>query len=299
MFSVIYEQSGLTVKIESDIWLTVFQLQLFDRFSTVAASPDIIHRFHKIEPDTLTAASLGPDQLAAIDRCFLTFYPSALLQSPAVADRLQACFERPDHIRVVTRPHSVVIYDFDRREHDMFFASELERFYSRCKIEPALYTVFWPTFSMMQIHSCGIARKNGAAIFLAPDGGGKTTVARQAPSQDVLCDDQVLVRKNNGVFTASGTPWGTITNKIENCPLGGLFFLEQSDHFELSPVQPQEALEYLWTEHHATIFALPRDIKTAAFQLLSDLCFHIPLYRMRFTPNHIDWDAIDAALKKR
>jgi hypothetical protein len=43
------------------------------------------------------------------------------------------------------------------------------------------------------LHGAAVARPGGAAVFLAPEGGGKTTLARRHAGTGLLADDTVLV----------------------------------------------------------------------------------------------------------
>jgi hypothetical protein len=245
----------------------------------------------------MTLPSLNDIEMEKLLACSYSFYSdSPLLNSSVVRSRIQDCFDRSDEVMFKVRSHSVLFYDFTRREQDIFFVDRLNRFYAKNKVEPALYSPFWPTFSMCMIHSAGVVRGDRAALFLAHDGGGKSTVARTAPPETILSDDQVLLRKENDIFTTAGTPWGLITNNIEHVPLGGVFLLEQAEHFELVPIQPGEMLEFLWMGHRSIFFSLPRDLKIWVVEFLSKVCFSLPVYRMRFALNNVDWEAIDVAM---
>jgi hypothetical protein len=57
-----------------------------------------------------------------------------------------------------------------------------------------------------------------------------------------------------------------------------------------------DALEYLWREHQSYYFFLPGPLRRQAFGFLYDVCHQIPVYRMRFQKDYIDWDAVDAAM---
>jgi hypothetical protein len=292
-----YRQSGLTVRIESDISMTVFRLNIFDHFLTNNTDADILYRFHSIPSDTMTLPPPDEIEMDEVLNCSLLFYHSPFLQSPVVRSCLRQGYGRPEQVQFVIRPYSVMIYDYENRREDIFFTEEAARRYSRVKVEPALYGSFFPTFSKLMIHAAGIRRGDVAALFLAPDGGGKTTIARLVPPQTVLSDDHVLLHRDRGIITASGTPWGLITNNIENVPLGGLFLIEHGERFELIPAAPQEMLEYLWVEHRGAFFGLIKRYKTWIFSFLSEICFSLPVYRIRFAQDYIDWDKIDAAME--
>jgi hypothetical protein len=90
---------------------------------------------------------------------------------------------------------------------------------------------------------------------------------------------------------------GNMTDGPIHAPLGGLFVLEKAFHFELAPFSPALLVETYWNEHLNYTFFLPRDLKLQAFDLAYEMCHRVPAYRMRFPQDHMDWAAIDAAMR--
>jgi hypothetical protein len=72
--------------------------------------------------------------------------------------------------------------------------------------------------------------------------------------------------------------------------------VDQAPYFELTPLEPPDVLQVLWTEHQNYVFLLPKHLKKQAFGVLSEVCYQVPVYRMRFPKDYVDWDAIDAAM---
>jgi hypothetical protein len=159
-----------------------------------------------------------------------------------------------------------------------------------------IFCAFLLDFFALPVHSAGVIRGGRAALFLAPDEGGKTTVLRLANDGHLLNDDQVIVRKEGDELIAHATPFGRLTSGPGQAPLGGLFVLEKAPHFELKPLKPAEFVKSLWDEHRAYTSILPRPFKLRAFDLFYEICHRVPVYLMRFPKDHVDWDAIDAAM---
>ena len=67
-------------------------------------------------------------------------------------------------------------------------------------------------------------------------------------------------------------------------------------HFELGPIRPAELVSLLWKENLTYTSVLPKPLKVQAFDLFCDLGNRVPVHRLRFPKDHVDWDAIDAAL---
>ena len=160
----------------------------------------------------------------------------------------------------------------------------------------AIFSSFLPNFSAALLHSSGVIRNGKAALFLAPDDGGKSTVIGHSEGDPVLSGDHIILRKEEGVFVAHGTPLGGMTSGPCSAGAGALFMLEKASHFRLDPISPRELLYNLWGEHRNYTFFLPKRLKKQAFQLLSEACYGIPCFKMRFSKNFVDWNAIDRVM---
>jgi hypothetical protein len=57
------------------------------------------------------------------------------------------------------------------------------------------------------VHGAGYGDDRGAVVFLAPSTGGKTTTTRKLPEANVLSDDQVALRRIDGVWYAFALPF--------------------------------------------------------------------------------------------
>ena len=147
------------------------------------------------------------------------------------------------------------------------------------------------------VHSSSSVLNNKAALFFAKDEGGKTTVMKNAVPRDVLSDDQNILKKEAGSFFVHSTPWSTFPNGPRKAMLGGLFLLEKASKFSLSRINPVDMLTYLWAEHIGYTLFMPRKLRVAAFDLLREACRPGPTYRMRFSKDYIDWDAVDRAME--
>jgi hypothetical protein len=202
--------------------------------------------------------------------------------------------------------NQAIFRNFSQRTLDYFYTGGLwgydhERRVSNADFRVAanlrqVYSAFMPCFSALLIHACGIVRNGKAVLFLAPSGGGKTTVIGLSLGDPVLSDDQIVLRQQDGIVSAHGTPLGSVIGGPHAAPLGGLILLEKSDHFELQRVRPAELLQYSWAAQPAYTFFLPQDLRRATFHILYDACHQAPVYRMHFLRDSVDWQAIDAVV---
>jgi hypothetical protein len=208
--------------------------------------------------------------------------------------------DHPEQVGLEIKQSSAVIFDFSKRELDIFFDCGKDNVYSNSRLGSIFFAPFLVAFNAMMVHSAGLILGDCAAVFMAPDEGGKTTVVNLASVEccGILSDDQVILRQTDGLLMAHGTPWGLVTDGPKCAKLGGLFLLEQAEYFELIPLRVVEALEYLWNEHQGYWAFLPKKMRIQAFDFVNSICHQIPTYRMRFKKDYLDWNAIKAAMVK-
>jgi hypothetical protein len=302
MFVFTHQIAGITFRTESDVLLSSLQKYHFEKFRVGdAIEPDVRCRFRRVDPDSLTLPPLSAEERKRLYRYVL--HPqgspeSPLLRSPVVRARLQAGLNQSEGVGLSLRHTTATIFDFARRELDTFYTPDQRDFLADCYVGPGIFAVFLPTFSAAMVHSSSLIRNDAAALFLAPDEGGKTTVVKHSTASTILGDDQIILRKEGDAFMAHGTPWGLIANSFQQARVGGFFLLEQAERFELIPLKPVDALKHLWNEHLVYRLFLPRHLMVRAFEILYEACRQAPVYRMRFPKDCVDWDAIDAAMAR-
>jgi len=148
------------------------------------------------------------------------------------------------------------------------------------------------------IHSSAIVRHGKSAIFLAPGGGGKTTIVRSSDSGTILSDDQNILRQEMDQIIVYSTPWGRIINGSFQAPLGGIFMIEKAEKFEITEINPREVIQFIWGNNIPFWTHLLKERKIKALDIIINICHHSPVYRLRFPPGYINWDAIDAVIIK-
>jgi hypothetical protein len=67
-----------------------------------------------------------------------------------------------------------------------------------------------PAMELLVIHACGIDAGGKGIVFAGESGAGKTTLSRLWSAKrgiEILSDDRVIVRQQDGGFRLYGTPW--------------------------------------------------------------------------------------------
>jgi len=294
--------ADIIFRTESDVPIPHLQRPTFDQFRIGDVEPDVLHRIHYFELDSLTLPVLDREERERISRSVglqRLLSQNPIFRSPVVRERVRVCLDHADQVYMRITGMGLVIYDFARNEFHYFFPSGVKEYFAGPLMVGAfqnLLSTFLSNFSAIMIHSAGVVRNGSAALFIASDEGGKTSLVRPLTGEPVLSDDNVVLRKEDGVFNVHGTPLGVITSGPLTARLGGFFLLEKASSFGLSPLKPRDAIQFLWNEHAHLWHILPKNLRLQAFEILYDACRQAPTYRLRLPKDHVDWDAIDATM---
>lgn len=264
--------------------------------------PEPRFRMHQVDLDPWTAPPLPEAEQARFARG-IGFSPPDMvdhpfLRTPLLRAWLHGSLDRGEQLDATIHMDGILVWNVDQSRQDFFYWPEYgdsPEGYVAVHLRQ-IFAAFLPDFSALLVHASGLIRNGRAALFLAPDEGGKTTVLRNAAGGLLLNDDQVILRQEAGTLVAHGTPLGRLTSGPCQARLGAFFVLEKARSFELTPEKPADLARYLWEEHQVYISLLPRRLKLRAFDLFCEACQQTPVYRMRFPRDRVDWDAVDAAM---
>jgi len=302
--------ADITFKTDWNSWFPVIQRPIFNKFRVEEIQSDVHYRIRIVSNESLT---MDPPSKGELENLFLLVCGSKrldtpLLLSPQVRGRLNDCLNQSEYVDLIHGRNLMVIRNFLQKELDIFYSPEfggydeelqcfLPQYYVTSNFQQ-IFSTFLPDFSAFLLHSSGVILDNRAAIFLAPDEGGKTTVLKQLKGEPILSDDQIILRKHRNSVIAHGTPLGVISSGPIKAKIGGFFILQKAPHFELTLLKPADLLQYIWDEHQNYTFYLPKFLKKQAFGILCEASCKVPVYRMCFPKDYVDWDAIDRAMEK-
>ncbi|NOZ69346.1 MAG: hypothetical protein GXP46_08925 [Deferribacteres bacterium] len=149
------------------------------------------------------------------------------------------------------------------------------------------------------IHSSGVSDGENGYIFSGSAGNGKSTIARLSRPRTVLCDEIVLLQRNeHGEKMVFGTPFaGEAGGVNRGVPCRGIYFIEKSGFNEISRVSRMYGVTELMKEGINGGFIALADIQRiypyARFlALVSELLKGVPCYRMKFRKDRSFWEVI-------
>ncbi len=283
-----------------DVPLPLLSRGNFKHFLIPDTKPDIWQNFHRT-----VLLSNGSDSSS-----FSAQNDLSSGQKLSWRHRLLSIIGQTEQINVVAGRNRVVIRNFSNNELDFFYTvdggtqstePEYEIGYMGLSYAPMLrqiFSAFLPAFSAGLIHSSAVIRNGLAALFIAPSGGGKTTVSQMASSQDVLSDDQTILRAtDDGTVFVHSTPFGRVTSGYKRARLGGVFLLDKAESFGLEVMKPTDMLQNIWYEQIGNTYFLPEELRVKLYSMLHSACKQAPCFLMRFPKTQVNWLEIESVMK--
>ncbi|MBN1273908.1 MAG: hypothetical protein JXB26_16715 [Candidatus Aminicenantes bacterium] len=150
-----------------------------------------------------------------------------------------------------------------------------------------------PHFGGILVHASGISDKQKGYVFIGPNEGGKSTLAKNS-GKKVLSDDCVGLVKRNGTWHACSTPWGS-SSHAGTVPLQGIYFISKSQELNSSPISQLAAVKKLFSSI-CTSFPLtnPQHTETIEnlFTAVEQICREIPAFNLNFRKKDNVFDEI-------
>lgn len=304
MIEYLHRVGGVTIRTESDVPIPHIQAAPFDRFEVKNRKPDVVQRIRQIPPSSRTLPPLAPFERQRLGQT--VEFPERWLQNrvlllPPVREAVHRGLDQPQLTQIAFAWNRTLIRNYARNEFDLFYPSEKKKDFS----DPIFNAGFrnmtsyaLPNFSAVLIHAGGVIRRNQALVFLASDGGGKSTVVRQLVSGAVLNDDQLIIRSEGERIMTYSTPFGTHGGGPRKTRLGAFFLLEKARRFELIPLKAREIVQFIWNEHRTSWAVLPKSLRLHVFEILLQAGRQAVAYRMKFPRDGVDWDKLDSVLER-
>jgi hypothetical protein len=145
------------------------------------------------------------------------------------------------------------------------------------------------------LHAATVIRNGRAYIFAGRSGAGKSTVASLSPEGSVLTDEISLLRRENGVWRAYGTPfWGEFRAAGSNtsAPVAGIFRLLQAPENRLEILRPAAILRVLLP--NVLFFSTEAQANRQLLDILSQAATEIAGYNLAFRKNAAFWEVLPA-----
>ncbi|MFC1679172.1 hypothetical protein ACFL2T_03050 [Elusimicrobiota bacterium] len=145
----------------------------------------------------------------------------------------------------------------------------------------------------LAFHGSGVCVGERSALFLAPPGGGKSTVARLSGERPVLSDEINIVRRADDGFRMAGSPFQSTNPEMNNMerPLGAIFFLSKSSEVGVELIPPQHATARI--AHSVINFRFPSPLTSGLFRQACLLASDVPAYVLSFRKDPDFWRVVE------
>lgn len=145
------------------------------------------------------------------------------------------------------------------------------------------------------LHAATIIRDGKAYVFTGRSGAGKSTVASLSPQGSVFTDEISLLRRENGIWRAYGTPfWGDFKAAGSNssAPVAGIFRLLQASDNRAVALRPMATLRTLLP--NVLFFSAEAESTRKLLEILTRAATEIPGYNLSFRKNPTFWEVLPA-----
>lgn len=290
--------AGINFRIDSGFSLTGQLHKRYSPFQEKSGLAQIDFFFNEIDPNfsnNFTKTADIKTNIKKHSKYTGHIFSNPLFYHELVLQNLSDNASHMDSIFIDSNQSSISIYDFFSNQLRVFFSKKMTQIMKDSRMGPYSLAPFLVPFSSTMIHSAALVRDSKAAVFLSPDEGGKTTSVTLSPQGTILSDDHNIIREMNGDLFAYGTPWGNYQDN-STAIVGGFFILHKANKFSLKPERKDTLLSYLWNEHLAYHFFLPKKLSKKHFDFLYKISRRVPVYNLEFPKDYIDWSAIDLAM---
>ncbi len=308
MIVLTHKIAGITFRMESEIQNPYFEQDLFEQFRVDDVRPDVCFRMRQLNSQDLKLPPLDKEERELVSHCIgfrQCWLDSPEFCSPEVRTILCDCLVQPEMVKIeIVRTgmfNGLFICNFATNNMDYFYPPENRRRLTGLHMVIVfrnLLSRFLVNFSGVMIHSSGVIHNDAAALFLASDGGGKTTALKSSKEMPILNDDQIILRKEGNIVFAHGTPFGQISNGPNRGKVGGFFLLEKASCFDLNQVRLKDVFQFLWNEHLHRWHSLTRSNRIRTFDIVHEACSQALLFKMKFSANYVNWAEIQTAMER-
>lgn len=224
------------------------------------------------------------------------WFRSRAVRHPEIVSALRGCLAAPALCDVEFAWDRAVVCNYAESWARVFYPAPRRQGISEERFLAGFRNLvgrFLPLFDMALVHGAGAVLEGRAAVFLAPDGGGKTTLVRALPEAVVLNDDHVAVQpRGAGRTVVYSTPFGTMSCGPQSAPLGAIFLLRKAAVAAVRPVALSTALPRLLDGQHVNWLATPAPVRKRAFNLIVDSCRSVPLFELDVPRRFEAWDLV-------
>ncbi|PXF61398.1 MAG: hypothetical protein C4B59_03950 [Candidatus Methanogaster sp.] len=155
-----------------------------------------------------------------------------------------------------------------------------------------------PGESNFLIHACAVSRDGCGYVFSGPSESGKSTIARFSSDHTILNDETVIIRKENGSYMVSSTPFrgDYMDNENVSTALNAIFLIRHGEKNIIKEISKKEFVIRFIKEviYSDSLLSTKRaDTFSEMVNFCSMVADEVPFYELQFLPDSSFWNVID------
>lgn len=199
-----------------------------------------------------------------------------------------ACDGRFIYIVLRRKTYDLFRYDTVTRQIDFYTLDSFEPITAILNLIPRIiFMLVSSATNKFVLHACAVLDCENASLFIAPSGGGKSTIARIAIDNglSVLNDERVLACSKNGKIFVSNTPWyGEVRSLLTgNFFVKNAFFLQKTRYNSIYTIDNKQAIQDFFSNY--LYFPISKNIVKRNIDFCFDFINSVNCYQLNFKPD--------------
>ena len=151
------------------------------------------------------------------------------------------------------------------------------------------------------LHASYVRHGDGAILFTAPSGTGKSTQAElwcRLRDAELINGDRVAVMQTGDGFLACGVPYSGSSRVSKNVtlPVKAIVYLSQAKNTTIQPLRGVRAFRHVW--EGCCLHVWNREDVERCTQTVSNAVQHVPVFHLACTPDESAVRALEDAMKQ-
>ncbi|MDP8299236.1 MAG: hypothetical protein P9L88_04970 [Candidatus Tantalella remota] len=199
----------------------------------------------------------------------------------------------PELLKKLKKPFYEIFDEGERKTFCIYEGDVSVEFLTEYELNRS-FLEFQNELDLIFVHCAAVLIRGRAYLYIAPSGGGKSTIAGMLSEYDdaeVIDDESSVLRRIDGEYYVHRYPVGLAKGSDPDmCAVAGVYFLEKSDDNYLRDLSPVEAIKHTLPEA-CGLYPDNADKEYIAlcrkrtFDFLSEMYNHIDVKLLGFNKN--------------
>ncbi len=219
-----------------------------------------------------------------------------IFKYPPFRDAVRECLKNPEHSQILLNWNRALVKNYNKNKFYLFYPEERKNEF----IDPYFIAGYrnlirdsLPVFNRVMIHGAALMIRDKAAVFLAPDEGGKSTLIKSALGKKIFSDDNIILEMRKNSAHIHSTPFGELTSGNIMSELGAFFLIKKTKKFGIETAKPSTVLKFIWDDQFDKWYHFPKSLRIKLFDMIYDSAKKVPCFNLNAPKNFSAWDEIE------